>query len=489
MQVSHPFMSLCPVILAGGGGTRLWPLSREHYPKQFLSLLGNYSLLQETLLRLAGLDKEITLTSPLVVCNEEHRFLVAEQAEETGIKIQTIILEPEGRNTAPALTVSAIHLLQKGDDPVMIMMPADHNIADTGKFQNAVNAGYQLALENYLVTFGTRPKYAETGYGYIQYDGKIDSASNENVYRIAGFKEKPDKALADSYLVAGNYLWNSGIFMMKASVWCDVIMRLHPDIQAACHESHIKGKTDNQFFRLDKQAFTACRNKSIDYAVMEKLTHEDTSRTAVVVLDAGWSDVGAWSAIWELGNRDADNNVCAGDVILTDSSNNLIRSEYRLVTAVGCNNMVIIETADAIMVADKDKSQDIKKIVDSLKSEQRKERLTHRRVYRPWGNYETIDYGEYFQVKRLTVNPGKKLSLQSHNRRAEHWVVVKGTATVTRGGEIFQLQKNESAYIPVGTKHRLENATDELLEIIEVQSGDYLGEDDIMRYEDDFGRK
>jgi len=481
-------MSLCPVILAGGGGTRLWPLSREHYPKQFLPLLGKYSLLQETLLRLAGLDKEIAMTGPLVVCNEEHRFLVSEQAAETGIKIRDIILEPEGRNTAPALTVSAIHLLQKGDDPVMIMMPADHNIADTGKFQSAVNTGYQLALDNYLVTFGTRPKHAETGYGYIQYDGKIDSASNANVYRIANFKEKPDKALAESYLTTGNYLWNSGIFMMKASVWRDAIKRLHPDIYAACYESHTKGTTDHQFFRLDKQAFIACRNESIDYAVMEKLAHEEKSMTAVVALDANWSDVGAWSAIWELGNHDADNNVCAGDVILEDSSNNFIKSEYRLVTAVGCNNLVIIETADAIMVADREKSQDIKKIVDKLKSGQREERLTHRRVYRPWGSYETIDYGENFQVKRLRISPGKKLSLQSHNKRAEHWVVVKGTATVTNDKNIFLLQKNESTYIPVGTRHRLENATDEPLEIIEVQSGDYLGEDDIMRYEDDFGR-
>ena len=482
-------MSLCPVILAGGGGTRLWPLSREHYPKQFLSLLGDYSLLQETLLRLAGLDELITLVEPLVVCNEEHRFLVAEQATAAGINIQDFILEPEGRNTAPALTVSAVHLLQKGEDPVIIMMPADHNIADVEKFQSSVNAGYQLALNNYLVTFGIKPLHAETGYGYIQYGGRIETASSTNIYRIAGFKEKPDIALAESYLAAGNYLWNSGIFMMKASVWCDAIKQLHPDIYAACYEACIRGKTDNRFFRLDKQAFTGCRNESIDYAVMEKLTTEKKSLTAIVTLDAGWSDVGTWSALWELGNRDADNNVCAGDVILKDSSNNLVKSEYRLVTAVGCNNMVIIETADAIMVADKNKSQDIKKIVDRLKSENREERITHRRVFRPWGSYESIDYGEFFQVKRLSVNPGKKLSLQSHNKRAEHWIVVKGTATVTRGEDIFQLQKNESTYIPVGTKHRLENATDELLELIEVQSGDYLGEDDIIRYEDDFGRK
>jgi len=482
-------MSLCPVILAGGGGTRLWPLSREHYPKQFLTLYGNNSLLQETMLRLAGLNEDITLVNPLIVCNEEHRFLVAEQADKAGIKLQSIMLEPEGKNTAPALTVSAIHLQQDAGDPVMIMMPADHNISDAGKFRNAVKSGHQLALNNYMVTFGVKPLNAETGYGYIQYDGVIELVTNKNIFKISGFKEKPEKSLADSYLAAGNYLWNSGIFMMKASVWCDAIKRLHPDIYSACYESYIKGTTDNQFFRLDKQAFSGCRSDSIDYAVMEKLTHEDNSLMAVVKLDTGWSDVGSWSAIWELGNRDAENNVSAGDVITCDSSNNLIRSESRLVAAVGCNNMVIIETADAVLVADKDKSQDIKKIVDKLKSGQREERLTHRRVYRPWGSYETLDYGEHFQVKRLRINPGKKLSLQSHNRRAEHWIVVGGEATVTRDEAKFILQKNESTYIPIGTKHRLENATNELLELIEVQSGDYLGEDDIMRYEDDFGRK
>lgn len=467
----------------------MWPLSREYFPKQFLSLSGNNSLLQETLLRLAGLNDEITLVAPLIVCNEEHRFMVAEQAEEARIKLQPIILEPEGKNTAPALTVAAIHLQQNGGDPVIIMMPADHNIIDTGKFREAVKSGYRLAMNNYMVTFGIKPLNAETGYGYIQYDGVIESVTNENIFRISGFKEKPELTLAEGYIAAGNYLWNSGIFMMKASVWCDAIGRLHPDIYSACYESYIKGTTDNLFFRLDKEAFSCCRSDSIDYAVMEKLTHEDNSLTAVVKLDAGWSDVGSWSAIWGLGNRDAENNVCTGDVIICDSRNNLIRSESRLVTALGCNNMVIIETADAIMVADKAKSQDIKKIVDGLKSGQRQERLIHRRVYRPWGSYETLDYGEHFQVKRLRINPDKKLSLQSHNRRAEHWVVVGGTATVTRGEEKFLLQKNESTYIPIGTKHRLENATDKLLELIEVQSGDYLGEDDIIRFEDDFGRK
>lgn len=481
-------MSLCPVILAGGGGTRLWPLSREHYPKQFLAMSGNKSLMQETLLRLSGCN-EFTFLDSLVVCNEEHRFLVAEQADEAGIKLQTIILEPEGKNTAPALTVSAIHLMKNGTDPVMIMMPADHNINDPGKFHIAVKSGFELALKRYMVTFGVTPLIAETGYGYIQYNGAIETADNGNIFKISGFREKPEKSLAESYLAAGNYLWNSGIFMMKASVWCDAMKRLHPDIYELCQKAYTCGSIDNRFYRLNKEIFSQCRSDSIDYAVMEKIAQEDSSLTAVVKMDAGWSDVGSWSAIWELGERDADNNVCKGDIITYESGNNLIRSESRLVTAVGCNNMVIIETADAIMVADKDKSQDIKKIVEQLKAEHREERLTHRRVYRPWGSYETLDFGDHFQVKRLSVKPGRKLSLQSHNRRAEHWVVVRGTATVTRGDEKFLLRENESTYIPIGTMHRLENATDALLELIEVQSGDYLGEDDIIRYEDDFGRK
>ena len=481
-------MSLCPVILAGGGGTRLWPLSREYYPKQFLSLFSEYSLLQETLLRLEGLRNELTILDPLIVCNEEHRFLATEQATQAGITPQAILLEPAGRNTAPALTVAAICLLEQGLDPVLVMMPADHQITDIKKFQEAIRQGYRLAQKDMLITFGIRPHSAETGYGYIQYGEPLAGTSAPEAYRIKSFTEKPARTVAEKYLAAGNYLWNSGIFMMKASVWCEALKRFHPDIHAACHKAYTQGARDNQFYRLHKESFLACRSDSIDYAVMEKLAGEKNANTAVIAMDAGWSDIGAWSAAWSLGKQDSDRNVTSGDVILHESSDNLVRSEHRLVAAVGCHNMVIIETADSVLVADMDKAQDIKKITDKLKSADRQERLTHRRVYRPWGSYETVDAGENFQVKRLIVYPGKKLSLQSHTRRAEHWVVVKGTARVTKGDEIFLLNTNESTYIPIGFKHRLENPGADLLEIIEVQSGSYLGEDDIVRYADDFGR-
>lgn len=482
-------MSLCPVILAGGGGTRLWPLSREFYPKQFLSLFSEYSLLQETLLRLDGLRRELTILDPMIVCNEEHRFLATEQAAHAGVTPQVIVLEPEGRNTAPALTVAAICLLEQGLDPVLVMMPADHRITDTEKLRQAILQGYRLAQKDMLITFGIRPHSAETGYGYIQYGERLAETAGPAGYRITSFTEKPARAVAEQYLAAGNYLWNSGIFMMKASVWCDALKRFHPDIHAACHKAYTQGARDNQFYRLHQESFLACRSDSIDYAVMERLAGEKNAKIAVIAMDAGWSDIGAWSAAWSLGNQDQDRNVVTGDVILHESTANLVRSEHRLVAAVGCHNMVIIETADAVLVADMDKAQDIKKITDKLKSDERQERLTHRRVYRPWGNYETVDAGENFQVKRLTVYPGKKLSLQSHSKRAEHWVVVKGTARVTRGDEIFLLNTNESTYIPIGVRHRLENPAADLLEIIEVQSGSYLGEDDIVRYADDFGRK
>jgi len=482
-------MSLCPVILAGGGGTRLWPLSREYYPKQFLPLFSNHSLLQETLLRLDGLRLELTLLDPVIVCNEEHRFLVAEQAAAAGVALQTIMLEPEGRNTAPALTVTAIYLLAQDQDPVLVMMPADHQITDVKKLQKAIKQGYELAQQDLLITFGIRPRSAETGYGYIQYGEPLAGLKDAGCFRIKSFTEKPGRDTAERYLTAGNYLWNSGIFMMKASIWCEVMQRLQPEIYLACLRAVVEGAPDNQFYRLNKEHFLSCRGDSIDYAVMEKMSGENNTSTVVIGMDPGWSDVGAWSAAWMLGRQDQNKNVTTGDVILHDSTDNLVRSEHRLVAAVGCHNLVIVETADSVLVADMDKAQDIKKITEQLKTAQRPERLTHRRVYRPWGSYETVDEGENFQVKRLIINPGKKLSLQSHSQRAEHWVVVKGTARVTKGDEVFQLNRNESTYIPVGTRHRLENATNDPLEIIEVQSGSYLGEDDIVRYADDFGRK
>ncbi|MGH8119839.1 MAG: mannose-1-phosphate guanylyltransferase/mannose-6-phosphate isomerase, partial [Gammaproteobacteria bacterium] len=464
-------MTLCPVILAGGGGTRLWPLSREYYPKQFLPLFSEYSLLQETLLRLDGLRKDIPVLDPVIVCNEEHRFLVAEQAAAAGVTLQTIMLEPEGRNTAPALTVTAIFLRAQDLDPVMVMMPADHQITDVQELQNAIKQGYQLAQKDRLITFGIRPRSAETGYGYIQYGGPLAETAGGGCYRIKSFTEKPGREVAEQYLSAGNYLWNSGIFMMKASIWCDVMKRLQPDIHEACLRAYAEGGRDNHFYRLHRENFLSCRSDSIDYAVVEKLSGEENANTAVIDINAGWSDVGAWSAAWQLGRQDRDRNVTVGDVLLHDSTDNLVRSEKRLVAAVGVHNMVIVETADSVLVADMDKAQDIKKIIEQLKSAGRQELLTHRRVYRPWGSYETVDEGENFQVKRLIINPGKKLSLQSHGKRAEHWVVVKGTARVTKGDDVFQLNVNESTYIPVGTKHRLENATSDPLEIIEVQSG------------------
>jgi mannose-1-phosphate guanylyltransferase/mannose-6-phosphate isomerase len=480
-------MSLCPVILAGGGGTRLWPLSRAHYPKQFLRLFGNNSMLQETLLRLDGIDPGIPQLDPVLVCNEVHRFLVADQAKEINKPLRSIILEPEGRNTAPALTVVAQSLMQQAEDAVMVMMPADHIIVDIPRFQQAIQAGYQMAEQGFLITFGIKPQHAETGYGYIQCGEPINEQSG--ISKIEGFKEKPDARLAQEYLDSGSYLWNSGIFMMKASVWCREIKRFQPDIYSACQAAYEKGQVDNEFYRLDKDSFLSCASDSIDYAVMEKLTNEQDVLSAVVSLDAGWSDIGAWSAVWELGEQDKDGNVIAGDVIQEGTSNSLLKSEHRLVAALGCDNLVVVETADVVLVASKDRAQEVKAIISQLEAEQREERLTHRRVFRPWGSYETVDSGEKFQVKRITVNPGKKLSLQLHHQRAEHWVVVKGTATVTKGEEVFQLKENESTYIPVEVKHRLENAADQALEIIEVQSGSYLGEDDIERFEDDYGRE
>jgi len=480
-------MSLCPVILAGGGGTRLWPLSRAHYPKQFLCLFGENSMLQETLLRLDGIEAGIPQLDPVLVCNEEHRFLVADQAKEINKPLQSIILEPEGRNTAPALTVVAQALLGQEEDAVMMMMPADHIISDLPRFQEAIKAGYQMAEQGYLITFGIKLQRAETGYGYIQCGETLNEQSG--ISKIEGFKEKPDAQLAQEYLESGSYLWNSGIFMMKASVWCREIERLQPDIYSACLAAYEKGKVDKEFYRLDKDSFLGCPSDSIDYAVMEKLTNKEATLSAVVLLDAGWSDIGAWSAVWELGEQDKDGNVIDGDVIQLGTSNSLLKSEHRLVATLGCDNLVVVETADVVMVASKDKAQEVKEIISTLEARQREERLTHRRVLRPWGSYETLDTGEHFQVKRLTVNPGKKLSLQLHHQRAEHWVVVKGTATVTNGEEVFLLKENESTYIPIKVKHRLENATDQPLEIIEVQSGSYLGEDDIERFKDDFGRE
>ena len=481
-------MKLTPILMAGGGGTRLWPLSREHYPKQFLQLFENNTLFQNTLLRLEGLEASIEVSTPVIICNEVHRFLVADQGSQISKKIGAIILEPEGRNTAPALTIAALNQYQNHNDSIIIMMPSDHVIKEIKLFHQAVKAGVEMANDNYLVTFGVKPTQAETGYGYIQTAKKIQTHNNQDIFSIGGFTEKPDIALAKKYLDSGNYLWNSGIYMMKASVWLNKIQQHQKSIYDACSKAFKDGKTDGVFFRLDKKSFCQNPNDSIDYAVMEKLSTNDNEKLAVLPVDIGWSDVGAWSSVMKIKNKDTNKNYIEGDVVVEETNNCFIRSERGLIATIGCEDMIIIDSDDAILIADKNKTQDIKKIVNQLKKNDRNERITHRKNFRPWGHYDTIDIGKNFQVKRLTIYPGKRLSLQLHHKRSEHWVVVKGVATVTKGEDQFVLNENESTYIPPETKHRLENAGDNVLEIIEVQSGAYLGEDDIVRYDDDFGR-
>ncbi len=476
---------LCPIILAGGGGTRLWPLSRRYYPKQFLSLDGGESMLQKTLLRTTGMQSEFEVLPATIICNEEHRFLVAEHAEAVKQPLHEIILEPVGRNTAPALTVAALRAPSRQD--ILLMMPADHVIRDLAQLQAGIRTGFKLAGAGYLVTFGIRPTQPETGYGYIRAGGKALNGE-QPAHAISEFVEKPDMQTAIKYLESGQYFWNSGIFMMQAAVWLEAIREYEPDIYRQCKLAVESGSTDGSFFRVERQAFEQSPDNSIDYAVMEKAPASDQFKAALVELDAGWSDIGSWSAVWDIGEKDSDQNVTRGDVIASDTRNSIIHSEHKLVTTIGCDDLLVIETADAVLVGNRNKAQDVKKVVEELQENEREERLTHRKVYRPWGSYESLDAGANFQVKRLTVKPGKKLSLQMHHHRAEHWVVVSGIATVTRGDETYELRQNESTFIPLGEKHRLENAGQELLEVIEVQSGDYLGEDDIVRFDDDFGR-
>ncbi len=481
-------MKLIPIILAGGGGTRLWPLSRGHYPKQFLSVRGDYTLLQDTLLRLGdAIDEDMEIRPSLVVCNEEHRFMVGEQARQIDHGLHGIVLEPVGRNTAPALTCAALLSVEDGDDPLMLMMPADHLIKRSDQFRAAVVAGAALASDGALVTFGVVPDKPETGYGYIQLG---DAIATEQPPRhvIAKFEEKPDLATATRYLDDGGYRWNSGIFLMRASVWLDAIGQFNAKILEACRGAVASSVRDGEFVRLDEASFSACPSDSIDYAVMEPVVTDSTHRGAVVSLDAGWSDVGSWSSIWDVSDRDAGGNVTRGDTHIEDGTNNVVIAEHRLVAALGCDDLVIVETSDAVMVAAKDRAQDVKKIVDWLNEQGRDERLFHRRVYRPWGSYEGVDAGPRFQVKRIIVNPGASLSLQMHHHRAEHWIVVSGTATVTCGDKEFLLSENESTYIPIGATHRLENPGTIPCELIEVQSGSYLGEDDIVRFEDKYNR-
>lgn len=466
-----------PVILAGGSGTRLWPLSREYYPKPLLSLGAQRPLIQEAICRLDGVPE---LAAPILICNEEHRFLVAEQLRRLNRTGALILLEPVGRNTAPALALAAHAALDAGEDVVLAVMPADQVILDPAAFQTAVAAGTRLAGQGRLVTFGIVPACAETGYGYIRKGQAIDGAG---AFEVARFVEKPDRATAEAYLDSGEYLWNSGIFMMRASRWLEELQAHRPDIAEAAARAYRAGSRDEDFYRAGKEDFTNCPAESIDYAVMEK-----TDGGAVVPLDAGWSDVGSWSSLWDICPHDAQGNVVQGDVFAESVRDSLMISQHRLLAAVGVEDLVIVETADAVLVAHRDHAQRVKVIVEHLKAQGRDEYKIHRTVYRPWGSYEGLCNGIRSQVKRITVNPGASLSLQMHHHRAEHWIVVTGTARVTRGEEVFLLSENESTYIPLGTRHRLENPGTIPLEIIEVQSGSYLGEDDIVRFEDRYNR-
>jgi mannose-1-phosphate guanylyltransferase/mannose-6-phosphate isomerase len=464
-----------------------------------LPLHGEGTLLQQTARRTDGLGDGVDLAvdRPVVVCNEEHRFLIAEQLRETGRTAASILLEPVARNTAPALTLAALRARGAGDDPVLLVMPADHVITDIEGFQRAVRSALVAAGKGLIATFGIVPDRPETGYGYIETGEPLADLGAEGrpeVRQVAGFVEKPDRETALRYLESGRFLWNSGMFVVAASVWLDAIERYRPDIAAACRSALEGGRSDADFCRVDAASFSACPSDSIDYAVMERLARDAAqgvqaaALAAVVPLQAGWSDVGAWSAIWEIGAPDGDGNVKRGDVYAYDTRGSLLLSEHRLLAAVGVRDLVVIETPDAVMVADRHRAQDVKRVVEWLKAQGREEGRTHRRVYRPWGSYESLDTGERFQVKRLSLKPGAAISLQMHHHRAEHWVVVRGTATVTRGEERFLLTENQSTFIPIGATHRLENAGKVPLEIVEVQSGGYLGEDDIVRFEDRYDR-
>ena len=481
-------MIIQPVILSGGAGTRLWPLSREYYPKQLLSLVGDETLLQQTAQRLEGLAGDgVDVAPPLVVCNQVHRYLVAEQMRRAEAGIGSIILEPVGRNTAPALTVAALDAVAQGQDPLLLVMPADHVVGDIAAFHQAVGTGARLATEGRLVTFGVVPDSAHTGFGYIERGAPIDSGA---AFGLARFVEKPSQATAQSYLDSGQYLWNSGMFLMKASVWLEQAGEHCPEILAACREALAAGERSGEFLSLSDDEFAACPSDSIDYAVMEHVTPAGGGNgiAAVIPLQAQWSDVGSWESLWEVSPKDEDGNASKGDVYMDGCKDSLVLADHRFVAAVGLQDMVVIETADAVLVLPKDQSQEVKKVVESLRRDRRCECETHRRVYRPWGTYEPLDQSDRFQVKRIVINPGAAISLQMHHHRAEHWVVVKGTAKVTCGDEVTLLTENQSTFIPLGTRHRLENPGIVPLEIIEIQSGGYLGEDDIVRFEDVYGR-
>ncbi|HEX5285592.1 MAG TPA: mannose-1-phosphate guanylyltransferase/mannose-6-phosphate isomerase [Polaromonas sp.] len=467
---------LHPVIIAGGNGSRLWPLSRQLNPKQFLPLAdAGHSMLQATIQRLKGLDVGL----PRLICNEQHRFLAAEQLRQLGMEKANILLEPVGRNTAPAIALAALQAVEETDDPILLVLAADHLIQDVPLFHASIHTALPLAVDGKLVTFGIVPTHAETGYGYIEQGEPLGTGG----FAVNRFVEKPDLATAQDYLANGHYFWNSGMFMFRASRYLQELERFQPLILAACRAALAGGQRDLNFTRVDADAFTACPEDSIDYAVMEK-----TADAAMVPLDAGWSDIGSWSALWDVHAKDTEGNVFKGDVLGQETRNTYVHADSRLVTSVGVEDLVIVETRDAVLVAHKDKVQDVKAIVERLKKDGRKEHINHREVYRPWGMYDSIDNGHRYQVKHITVQPGAKLSVQMHHHRAEHWIVVCGTAKVTNGEQSYLVTENQSTYIPIGQVHALENPGVIPLELIEVQSGSYLGEDDIVRLEDKYGR-
>ncbi len=467
---------IIPVILAGGSGTRLWPLSRQFYPKQMINLTNEHTMLQNTILRLADLDD---VSSPFVVCNENHRFMTAEQLRDINIKPCSIMLEPAARNTAPAIAAAAIQIINdNSSDPIMLVLPADHVIDKIPEFYAALEQGLYYAEKGNMVTFGVIPDSPESGYGYIKKGDPING--DFAACRIEKFFEKPDKKTAEIYVDSGDFCWNSGMFMFRASAIINELEKYSPDIVNSCRQAIEKGISDLDFFRLDKENFSASPSDSIDCAVMEKTKHG-----IMIPFDAGWNDLGSWEALWQAGKKDKEKNVIKGDVLVHDVSNSYIKSESRLVAAAGLDNHIIVETADAVLVACRDRVQDVKKLVDKMKKKGRQEILTHRRDYRPWGACETMDFDDRFKVKRITVKPGAKLSLHQHFNRAEHWIIVSGTALVIKGNEKIVLKEDQSIYIPVGVLHKMENPGRIALELIEIQSGSYLGEDDIIRFDKD----
>ena len=468
---------ILPVVLSGGSGTRLWPLSRKMHPKQLLPLVNENSLLQDTLNRFKTATH---IERAIVICNEEYRFMVAEQVRQTHIKGVDIILEPVGRNTAPAIALAALNAIRDDSDPVLLVLPADHDIRKVEHFLNMVVVGEQQALAGRLVTFGIVPDKPETGYGYIK---AKQSSGTDGAYDVERFVEKPDRETAQTYVNDGDYYWNSGMFMFRASAYLEALQQHAPDIYQSCYQAAANAERDMDFVRIDKAVFENCRSDSVDYAIMEK-----ADNVAVIPVDIGWSDVGSWAALQDLAATDTNNNSLLGDIKVQTVKNCYIRAEDHLVVALGVEDLIIVDTHDALLVAHRDHVKDIKTIVEQLDAEDREEVLLHKRVCRPWGCYQGIDHSDRFQVKRITVNPGAVLSLQLHHHRAEHWVVVNGMAKVTRGDEKFTLSENQSTYIPVGMKHRLENIGKIPLELIEVQTGGYLGEDDIVRFDDVYGR-